>query len=67
MPSARHLISSPQFAARARDKSPNKRTIARWAADMVKDGDAIFLDDSTTYFGAMRAFVRDASAAATRP
>lgn len=46
----RHLITSPEFATRARANSSNKRLIARWAADMVKDGDAIFLDDSTTAF-----------------
>jgi len=46
----RHLITSPEFAARASANSSHKRLIARWAADMVKDGDAIFLDDSTTAF-----------------
>jgi len=45
-----YQICHPGFAARARVQAPNKQRIARWAAGMVKDGDAIFLDDSTTAF-----------------
>ncbi|MCB0047632.1 MAG: substrate-binding domain-containing protein [Caldilineaceae bacterium] len=43
-------IGHPAFAARAKIQASNKLRIARWAADMVKDGDAIFLDASTTAF-----------------
>ncbi len=43
-------ISNPDFAARARLQAPNKQRIAQWAADIVKDGEAIFLDASTTAF-----------------
>ena len=43
-------ISNPDFAARARVQAPNKQRIARWAANMVKDGEAIFLAASTTAF-----------------
>jgi DeoR/GlpR family transcriptional regulator of sugar metabolism/ABC-type sugar transport system substrate-binding protein len=45
-----HQICSPAFAARARLHATNKQRIARWAADMVKDGEAIFLDASSTAF-----------------
>jgi ribose transport system substrate-binding protein len=45
-----HHISDPEFAARVRVNSSAKQCIARWAADIVKDGDAIFLDASTTAF-----------------
>lgn len=53
-----HQIAHPAFAARARIQAPNKLRIARWAADMVKDGQAIFLDASTTAFY-MSSFLRD--------
>lgn len=45
-----HLIRNPAFEARARLNAPAKQRIARWAADMVEDGDAILLDASTTVF-----------------
>ncbi|MCO6449900.1 MAG: substrate-binding domain-containing protein [Caldilineales bacterium] len=53
-----HQIGNPAFAIRARIQAPNKLRIARWAADMVKDGDAIFLDASTTAFH-MSSFLRN--------
>ncbi len=45
-----YQISNQAFAARARKQSSNKQRIAHWAANMVKDGEAIFLDASTTAF-----------------
>lgn len=45
-----HQIHDPAFAARARMNISAKQNIARWAADMVKDGEAIYLDSGTTTF-----------------
>jgi ribose transport system substrate-binding protein len=39
---------NPILAARARVNTTAKQRIARWAADMVEDGDSILLDASTT-------------------
>lgn len=41
---------SPAFAARAEFNATAKRRIARWAADMVEDGDSVLLDSSSTVF-----------------
>lgn len=41
---------SPAFAARAQVNASAKHRIARWAADMVRDGESIILDASTTVF-----------------
>jgi len=41
---------SPPLPDRARVNAPAKQRIARWAADMVEDGDSILLDASTTVF-----------------
>src|SRR5262245_39141133 len=38
------------IAPRARINASAKQRIARWAAEMVEDGDAILLDASTTAF-----------------
>jgi ribose transport system substrate-binding protein len=46
----RHRFVSPSFAARARNHADAKEWIARRAADMVKDGDSILMDASTTVF-----------------
>jgi len=43
-------ITNPEYAARARTNLTNKQRIGRWAAGIVNDGDAIFLDSSTTAF-----------------
>ncbi len=40
--------SSPAFAARARVQAQAKERMARWAADLVEDGDSILFDASTT-------------------
>lgn len=53
-----YQISNPEFAARARVNLSAKQCIARWAADIVKDGDAVFLDASTTAFH-MVSFLQD--------
>jgi len=53
-----HLIRSPAFEARARINVAAKQRIARWAADMVEDGDSILLDASTTVFY-MAPFLQD--------
>ncbi len=45
-----HQISDPEFAARAHVNLCAKQCIARWAADIVEDGDAIFIDASTTTY-----------------
>ncbi len=45
-----YQIRNPEFAARARINAVAKQRIARWAADLVEDGDAILLDASTTVF-----------------
>ncbi len=42
--------SIPNLPDRARVNAPAKQRIARWAADMVEDGDSILLDASTTVF-----------------
>lgn len=43
-------ILTPSLAARSQVNEEAKRRIARRAADMVKDGDRILLDESTTVF-----------------
>src|SRR4051812_38688775 len=48
----------PSFAARAQVNFDAKRRIARWAAEMVADGDAIALDASTTVLN-IAAFLQD--------
>jgi ribose transport system substrate-binding protein len=45
----RPLISSA-FATRTQVNSQAKKRIARWAADMVEDGDSVLLDSSSTVF-----------------
>jgi ribose transport system substrate-binding protein len=45
----RQPISSA-FAARARANASAKKRIARWAADMIEDGDSVLLDSSSTVF-----------------
>lgn len=41
---------SPALTARARTNASAKQRIARWAADMIEDGDSILLDASSTVF-----------------
>jgi ribose transport system substrate-binding protein len=41
---------SPAFGARAEFNTAAKQRIARWAADMVEDGDSVLLDSSSTVF-----------------
>ena len=41
---------SPAFGARAEVSATAKKRIARWAADMVEDGDSVLLDSSSTVF-----------------
>ncbi|MCL4297002.1 MAG: substrate-binding domain-containing protein [Anaerolineae bacterium] len=53
-----HPVQMPALAAKARVNAPAKQRIARWAADMVEDGDAILLDASTTVFH-MAAYLQD--------
>jgi DeoR/GlpR family transcriptional regulator of sugar metabolism/ABC-type sugar transport system substrate-binding protein len=45
----RPLISSA-FAVRTQVNARAKKRIARWAADMVEDGDSVLLDSSSTVF-----------------
>jgi ribose transport system substrate-binding protein len=45
-----HEFISPAFATRARVNTAAKKRIARWAADMVEDGDSLLLDSSSTVF-----------------
>jgi DeoR/GlpR family transcriptional regulator of sugar metabolism len=41
---------SPEFGARTKVNASAKKRIARWAADMVEDGDSVLLDSSSTVF-----------------
>jgi ribose transport system substrate-binding protein len=41
---------SREFAARAELNGTSKERIARWAAEMVEDGDSVLLDSSSTVF-----------------
>lgn len=50
VPKDNHNPLSPNLPDRARVNAPAKQRIARWAADMVQDGDSILLDASTTVF-----------------
>lgn len=45
-----HRFISSSFSARAQVNTAAKQRIARWAADMVEDGDSVLLDSSTTVF-----------------
>ncbi len=49
---------SPAFSARARIQSDAKHRIARRVAELIKDGDAIFCDASTTVYH-LAHFLRD--------
>jgi ribose transport system substrate-binding protein len=51
---------SPAFATRAQVNAQAKQRIARWAADMVEDGDSVLLDSSSTVFH-IAAFLQDHS------
>jgi DeoR/GlpR family transcriptional regulator of sugar metabolism len=42
--------ASPAFSARARTQAEAKRRIARWAAELIEDGDTIAFDASTTVY-----------------
>ena len=55
-----HHFISPSFSARAQVNTRAKQRIARGAADMVEDGDAILLDSSTTVFH-IASFLQDRS------
>ncbi len=43
-------LRSPSFGVRSKKNSENKLLIARWAAELVEDGDSILLDASTTVY-----------------
>jgi len=43
-------VHSPAFTARARVSEEAKRRIARWAAELVEDGDTLLFDASTTVY-----------------
>jgi ribose transport system substrate-binding protein len=49
---------SPAFSARAKANAASKQFIARWAADLIEDGDSILLDASTTVYN-LAQFLRD--------
>ena len=49
---------SPSFGARSKKNAPAKQVIARWAAQLVQDGDSILLDASTTVYYLTR-FLQD--------
>lgn len=46
----RRSFISREFAARAKNNATAKQRIARWAADMVEDGDSVLLDSSSSVF-----------------
>ena len=46
----RQRLSSPAFTSRARISEDAKRHIARWAAELVEDGDTLLFDASTTIY-----------------
>ena len=46
----RRNFVSREFAARTKINAASKERIARWAADMVEDGDSVLLDSSSTVF-----------------
>ena len=50
VPQEQYATRSPAFEARARVNEAAKRLLARWAADIIEDGDAILLDASTTVY-----------------
>lgn len=43
-------LHSPSFGARAKRDAEAKLAIARWAAELIDDGDSILLDASTTVY-----------------
>jgi ribose transport system substrate-binding protein len=51
---------SPAFAARVQTNAQTKKRIARWAADMVQDGDSVLLDSSSTVY-CIAAYLKDRS------
>jgi ribose transport system substrate-binding protein len=60
VPKNGHHFVSPSFAERTRENAGAKQRIARWAADMVEDGDSVALDSSSTVFHIAR-YLRDRS------
>jgi ribose transport system substrate-binding protein len=48
VPRSQRALTAQQVAERARVNADAKERIARWAANMVEDGDTIILDASTT-------------------
>lgn len=50
VPTDDHPGQSQLFMVRLSDRQTAKQHIARWAADLVEDGDAILLDASTTAY-----------------
>ena len=50
VPSDRPGVESLEFSARTGVNESAKLRIARWAADLVEDGDAILLDASSTVY-----------------
>lgn len=58
VPTDEHPAYSPAFAARFRTQDKAKQQIARWAAELVEDGDTILFDASSTVYH-MTPFLRD--------
>lgn len=50
VPGLERIHTTSGFADRAQINASAKRAIARWAADLVQDGDTILLDASTTVY-----------------
>jgi ribose transport system substrate-binding protein len=50
IPTDNHPIFSPAFKARLNVQDAEKLHIARWAAELIEDGDTILLDASSTVF-----------------
>ena len=48
--SGEHVVSSPSFLARCAINHAAKERMARWASDLVEDGDSIVLDASSTVY-----------------
>ena len=58
VPTDDHPAHSAAFASRFRVQEPAKQRIARWAAELVENGDTILLDASTTVYY-MAQFLKD--------
>ena len=56
-----HVSDDPTFVVRSKENIDNKRKIAKYASQLIKDGDTVFLDPSTTALQVAKSIKEDKS------